>query len=134
MLSGKHEIDPKIEQLYCGHAVHGTEQMTCNCESSQYVYTPAGHVVTGNLRIIEDYKLRELIMKGPSHREQNNINWDLNMRLCKEAVVRYTKKWAYELSVDGSVLNDWKNVVLECIRKKIGELKRTIHMPTSLCT
>ena len=77
--------------------------MTCNCESSQYMYTPAGNVVTGNLKIIEDYKLRKLIMKGPSHREQNSINWDLNMKLCKDAIVKYTKKWAHELKVDGRV-------------------------------
>ena len=60
-------------------------------------------MVTGNLKIIEDYKLRELIMKGPSHREQKNINWDLNMKSC---IVKFTKKWAHKLGVDGRVLND----------------------------
>ena len=100
--------------------------MTCGCECSQYTYTPAGHVVTGNLKIIEDYRLRELIMKGPSYREQNNINWDLNMRLSRDAIVRFTRKWANELQVDGSVLRDWKNVVIECIRKRISLLKRKL--------
>ena len=30
----------------------GTSQMKCNCSVSPYRYTPAGHVVTGNLNNI----------------------------------------------------------------------------------
>jgi hypothetical protein len=33
---------------------------------SKYCYEPAGHVVTGDLTIIRDAKLRSLVMKGPS--------------------------------------------------------------------
>ena len=43
----------------------GTENVCCNS------YEPAGHVVTGDLTIIRDAKLRSLVMKGPSYREQN---------------------------------------------------------------
>ena len=43
---------------------------------------PAGHVVTGDLRIVTDRHIRKLLMKGPQCREQNK-------RLCKEAVKIY---------------------------------------------
>ena len=46
---------------------NGTKDMEC---SSEFCYGPAGHVVTGDLRIIKDAKLRELVNKGPSYREQ----------------------------------------------------------------
>ena len=65
----------------------GTEGMECDCCSSEYRYEPAGHVVTGDLRIIRDVKLRGLIRKGPNYREQNNINWKVNVRHCKTATV-----------------------------------------------
>ena len=52
----------------------------------KYCYGPAGHVVTGDLTIIKDVKLRSLIEKGPSYREQNYINWSTTERLCREAV------------------------------------------------
>ena len=58
----------------------GTSDMTCKCSSSAFNYTPAGHVVTGDLNIIEARPLRQLLMKGPAFREQNNINWELNVR------------------------------------------------------
>ena len=60
----------------------GTQDMKCNCSSSAFKYEPLGHVVTGNLSIIKDSKLRQLIKKGPSYREQNNINWNVNAKIC----------------------------------------------------
>ena len=73
---------------------NGTKDMECSCSSSEFCYGPAGHVVTGDLRIIKDAKLRELVNKGPSYREQNNIDWCLNARICKEAVTKYKVKWS----------------------------------------
>lgn len=56
----------------------GTVHMDCSCSSSGYRYEPCGHVVTGDLSIIRDVKLRNLIKKGPMYREQNNIDWKVN--------------------------------------------------------
>ena len=56
----------------------GTEGMHCDCSTCRYCYEPAGHVVTGVLNIIRDAKLRALIRKGPSYREQNSIDWRVN--------------------------------------------------------
>ena len=47
-----------------------------------------GHVVTGDLSIIRDVKLRNLIKKGPTYREQNNIDWRVNVKNCKAAVTK----------------------------------------------
>ena len=51
----------------------GTEDMCCDCPTMYaYCYEPAGHVVTGDLTIIRNAKLRALVVKGPSYREQNS--------------------------------------------------------------
>ena len=39
--------------------------MTCSCSSSRILYTPANHVITGNLDIVKNTELRNLIIKGP---------------------------------------------------------------------
>ena len=36
----------------------GTRDMCCDCNTSKYCYTPVGHVVTGDLGILKDAKLR----------------------------------------------------------------------------
>ena len=47
----------------------------CQCNTSTFCYEPHGHVITGNLMVIENVKLRELVAKGPKYREPNKINW-----------------------------------------------------------
>ena len=78
----------------------GTVGMKCSCDSSKYRYEPCGHVVTGDLSIIRDVKLWKLILKGPMYREQNSVNWSVNLKNCKVAVSRYVRKWADEVDID----------------------------------
>ena len=70
---------------------NGTEGMQCSCSSSEYKYDLCGHVLTGDLSIIRDVKLRHLIRKGPVFREQNNIDWEVNLKNCKASVSKYVK-------------------------------------------
>ena len=48
----------------------GIQNMQCSCSSSEYCYKPCGHIIIGNLNVIKDGKLRKLIQKGPTYREQ----------------------------------------------------------------
>ena len=71
----------------------GTTNLSCDCHVSDFFrYEPVGHVVTGNLGIVGNRKLRKLLSKGPSYREQNNINWDTNQKIIKKAVRAYKVK------------------------------------------
>ena len=90
---------------------NGTEGMQCSCSSSEYKYDLCGHVLTGDLSIIRDVKLRHLIRKGPVFREQNNVDWEVNLKNCKASVSKYVKKWARIASVDRQVLRDWEETV-----------------------
>ena len=95
-----------------------------SCNSSRYKYESCGHVVTGDLSIIKDDKLRNLISKGPTYREQNNIDWRVNLKNCKAAISRYAKKWANEASVDRRALRDKEETVYKFIDEKIRCLKQ----------
>ena len=92
---------------------------TCNCSSSAYLYQPLGHVVTGDLSIITNRKLRHLIKKDPNFREQNNINWDLCLKLCMEGVHNYRDTWASREVVDPCTLNEWVGMVKLLIENNI---------------
>ena len=102
----------------------GTVGMKCSCDSSKYKYEPCGHVITGDLSIVRDVKLRNLILKGPTYREQNNVNWNVNLKNCKEAVSKYMRKWADQANVDIRVLRDWEKTVHKCIEEKVKVLKQ----------
>ena len=103
---------------------NGTTQLECNCNSSNYKYEACGHIVTGDSNIIKDVKLRNSIEKSPTCREQNNIDWEVNRRNCKEAVTKYMGKWARAAGADRGVFRDWEKTVHECIDERVRFLKQ----------
>ena len=98
--------------------------VNCSMQGWRYKYESCGHVVTGDLTIIKDVKLRNFISKGPAYREQISIDWRMNLKNCKAAVSRYAKKWAKEANVDRHVLRDWKETVYKFIDEKVASLKQ----------
>ena len=41
---------------------------SCDCQNSNYLCPPAGHVITGDLNVIPDARVRKIISKGPKNR------------------------------------------------------------------
>ena len=39
----------------------------CQCNTSKFCYEPHDHVITGDLKVIENVKLRGLVAKGPKY-------------------------------------------------------------------
>ena len=95
----------------------------CSCNQSPFLYQPSRHVITGDLRIISNKKLRKLISKGPNFREQNNINWDLCRKLCFEGIDAYRKQWTAREKVALTTLNEWACTVKMLVENRIKTLK-----------
>ena len=94
------------------------------------MYQPYGHVITGDLSIIPNFKLRDLIAKGPKYREPCKVDWDKNLSLLCEAVDQYALQWAKREIVELSVLSSWKEMVKEQIEERISKLKLNFKQPT----
>ena len=54
--------------------IQNKESLPCNCEHSVYKDPFYGHIISGDLRIIQNNKLRKLISKGPKYREPEPIS------------------------------------------------------------
>ena len=65
-----------------------------------------------------------MIAKGPNYKEQNNINWNVNSKICKEAVSKYQVKWSKKEKKKRylRMLNEWEITVHECIDSRIQQL------------
>ena len=82
--------------------------------------------MTGNLSIVENRKLRKILGKGPSYREQNNINWDTNQKILKKAV---KLQWAKKEKVDSRALDEWECRILETIQTRIDRIRKKDKNP-----
>ena len=55
------------------HQFHNNPSQ-CEYNTSSHLYQPYGHVITGDLSIIPNSKLRDLIGKGPKYREPYKVD------------------------------------------------------------
>ena len=92
----------------------------CECNTSSHLYQPYGYVIAGDLSIIPNSKLRDLIAKGLKYREPCKVHWDKNLSLF------YETKWEI---VELSVLSSWKEMVKGQIEERISKLKQNFKQP-----
>ena len=55
---------------------------SCDCANSEFCNPDHKHIVTGDLRLITNSKLRKLLSKGPNYREPKMLNY----RKCKQSI------------------------------------------------
>jgi hypothetical protein len=63
----------------------------CTCASPPFIYDPTGHVIAGDLNIINNTSLREVFAKGPKYREPKSINWKHNFKILMYSVDDYAR-------------------------------------------
>ena len=84
-----------------------SNSQTCLCKESKFCYEPHGHVITGDLRVTENARLRELVAKGTKYREPNSVNWKPTKTMFWESIDLYAKidpkenKWISNISLNG---------------------------------
>ena len=101
----------------------------CQCNTSKFCYEPHGHVITGDLMVIENVKLRELVAKGPKYREPNKINWQSTETMISNSIDLYAEQWSKREQVDLKYLSEWKDQIKELVVERISSLKEKIRSP-----
>ena len=95
----------------------------CSCSESEYCDPHHGHVVTGDLRIIENAKLRKLFSKGPNYRENKTINFNTCLKEISSALDICASNMASKYQLDVKLFDNWKSLVKEKVAEKIRKLK-----------
>ena len=106
-----------------------TNNITCNCINSIYKDPHHGHVVTGDLGIIENKSLRNILKKGPKYRLPRKINWIKNRNII-QFLENYSEKWVNQekkasgdRSLNRSCLKNWKDEILRLVDGRIAKGK-----------
>ena len=104
---------------------YGTGLESCDCESSEFCDPHHGHILTGDLRVIYNQKLRKLVARGPNFREPRMINWGHCKIEMKSGLDTYmTKVYTDNQYIEAEHLLSWKNKVLELVDLDIEKLKK----------
>ena len=107
----------------------GTGLSSCSCENSPFVDANHGHIVTGDLRIIENSVLRKLLCKGPNYREPQAVN----LKHCRDKIAIGLEVCAHEMGEGekGFNLSQWKEIILKKVDSRIAFLKSRERNPIS---
>ena len=106
------------------------QPQTCDCLHSPFLYAPSGHIVTGDLNIIDHENLRNVISHGPKFREPQRINWSYNFKLIMDAVEDYARAWVKrEDSSEGKLdtLSEWVKAIRSLVQRRIHNLKNRVN-------
>ena len=105
--------------------------MSCDCHSSPFKNSTFGHVVTGDMNIIEDEKLRELCTYGTKFRENPLLNIESIKKAVSKSFDSLKTRVAKKLSVHVSCLKDWKNKFVNIFNNKLMacSVKQTYKFP-----
>ena len=89
-------------------------------KDSKFCYQQAGHIITGNLKIISDSRIRSIISRDHKYRFPAHIAFIK----CREAIVKvlnyYCTRWCKREHVESNALNNWKLNIFQIIDKRIS--------------
>ena len=87
---------------------------------------PHGHVTTGNLRVVKNAKLKELVAKGPKYKSST----EKQQRQCFwNPFDLYAKNWPKREQVKLKYLSEWKDQLKELVADRISNLKGHFKSP-----
>ena len=85
-----------------------------------------GHVITGNLNIVNNERLRQLISKGPKYREPKQICFEEAREEIQTGIEQFIERISNDKGIHKSHFSEWKRHVLSPVNGKICTLKNNI--------
>ena len=115
-----------VEELNVGEVISNPEMFPCNCQSSKFKNNDHNHVISGDIRIIKNNKLRKLISKGPKYREPLKIEWKSVRDSILISLDECVENWSVKSKINKAEFLLWKNSIIEVLDAKILHLKQTV--------
>ena len=95
----------------------------CKCSPSSFNYVPIGHIITGDLSIVQHAGLRKIMACGPKFREPRKINWSYNFKIIMDSIEEYANQWAKREKVEPDTISEWVKAVRGIVCCRIHKLQ-----------
>ena len=84
-----------------------------------YVYSPCGHVVSGDLNIISNRGIRDMMKMGTKYRESVTQSLSFIRSSIVDSVFNYVNKMCTKFKLSVNSFNAWFNRVVEVLDNRI---------------
>ena len=99
----------------------------CECSSSPYKNLHHGHIITGDLHIIQNSRLRKLLSKGTNYREYSPILWNKVLREVQVALNNFVTKQSEKHSLAVRCFDHYKATIMEEVEHYITRKIKVIY-------
>ena len=83
------------------------------------MYPAAGHIMTGNLKIISDSRIRYIVSKGPKYRFASRIDFKKCREEIASALNDFGNRWCKREYVEPDALKEWKVSIFKIVDQRI---------------
>ena len=83
------------------------------------MYPAAGHIMTGNLKIISDSRIRYIVSKGPQYRFPSRIDFKKCREEIASALNDFGNRWCKREYVEPDALKEWKVSIFKIVDQRI---------------
>ena len=114
-----------VSSLDVDSFLNNPNSIPCECENSPFADTHHQHIITGDLRIVQNTKLRKILSRGPKFREKVGINFNKAKNSIMEGLSSYVEKWSDKNGIDRRIMREWESNVSSLIDKRIIDIEKT---------
>lgn len=107
--------------------VEEINNIPCVCQQPMYqafVNHQHGHIITGDLSIIQNEHLRMIMCRGAKFRDCVDMSVEKLERSLIDNVKNFKTKWIDKERLEDGALNEWEHKVCIHIKRKIQQLRR----------
>ena len=84
--------------------IQDNSALPCQCATFSFSDNHHGHIISGDLRLIENEKLRKVFTKCPKPRENKLVDWNAVESGLLESIRNYAKEWSGKSNKNEKVL------------------------------
>ena len=96
---------------------------SCDCQNSEFCDPHHKHIVTGDLRVVSNQKLRKLLSKGPNYREPKTLNYHKCKQSIESSITSCIDSLGVKYNIHVEEFLPWKLKILELVDRRIDVLK-----------
>ena len=99
--------------------IHANTPESWDCKDSKFIYPAAGQIITGNLKIISDSRIRYIVSKGTKYRFPSCID----LKKCREELASafndFDNRWCKREYVEPNSRKEWKESIIKIVDQRI---------------
>ena len=96
---------------------------SCNKYDNSFINNHYGHIITGNLNIVNNERLRQLKSKGPKYREPKRICFEEACEEIQAGIDQFIENISNDKGIHKNHFSEWKNHVMSSVNEKFVPLK-----------